>query len=254
MRVSFSTTESAYFDLRHRLMLEFRRRHVRLVHLHEVDAHEEGLRRAAVAIEIIDRRPLDVLVVERNADHALFAVDHRRIDVLAVDLEFLFRRLPGIARHRALRDLLEQLTKVRGHVREPGRIGIGVRVEMIEAGILHLVVALRIGERVVGFAEVPFASEERLVATGLEHGRQVSIPPPAGRRPGPGRPRWSCRCGSGCGRSAPRHGPACSSAVRRRIERSCPQMRDGRAPAWACRGSRLRHRDLSHRSRNRRTG
>ena len=56
-----------------------------------------------------------------------------------------------------------------GHIGEPGRIGVGVGVEVVEAGILHLVVALRVGQRVVGFAQVPLAGEEGFVAARLEH-------------------------------------------------------------------------------------
>jgi hypothetical protein len=40
---------------------------------------------------------------------------------------------------------------------------------MVEARVLHLVVALRIGERIVGFTEMPFTGEEGLVASGLEN-------------------------------------------------------------------------------------
>ena len=43
---------------------------------------------------------------------------------------------------------------------------------MIEAAIPHLVVAVRVRQRVVGLAEMPFAGEEGLVAGGLEHRRQ----------------------------------------------------------------------------------
>src|SRR4249920_3881082 len=40
---------------------------------------------------------------------------------------------------------------------------------MVQASVLHLIVALRIRQRVVGFAEMPLAGEECLVAAGLEH-------------------------------------------------------------------------------------
>ena len=147
-------------------------RHVRLVHLHEVDAHEDRLARIRIAIEIVERRLFDVAVEERNADDAFAAVDDGRVDVLTVDLEFLTRRLARIARQRALGHPLEHRAQLRVHVREPGRVGVGVGIEVIEAAILHLVVALRIRQRVVGLAEMPFAGEEGLVAAGLEHRSQ----------------------------------------------------------------------------------
>ncbi len=140
-------------------------RHVRLMHLHEVDAHEDRFARIGIAVEIVDRRLFDIAVEERDADHAL----RGRIDILAVDLELLLHRLPGVARQGALGHAREHRAQFRRHVREPGRVGVGVGVEMIEAGILHLVVALRIGQRVVGFAQMPLAGEEGLVAAGLEH-------------------------------------------------------------------------------------
>jgi hypothetical protein len=73
--------------LGHGLMDVVRVRHVRLMHLHEIDAHEEALRRPRVAIEIVEGRLLDIGVEEGNADHALLAADHGRVDILAVDLE-----------------------------------------------------------------------------------------------------------------------------------------------------------------------
>ena len=168
------------------------------------------------AVEIVERRLLDVFVEEGNADDALV----RRVDVLAVDLEVLFRRLAGFARQRALGHPLEHLAQLRIHVGEPGRVGVGVGVEMIEADILHLVVALRVGQRVVGLTEVPLAREEGLVAAGLQHRGKRPLGRRQARRPAPGRPRSSCRCGSGCVRSASRHDPACSS-VGRRTTRNC---------------------------------
>ena len=50
---------------------------------------------------------------------------------------------------------------------------------MIEAGILHLVVALGVGQRVVRLAEVPLAGEEGLVAALSSAPRPASTPPPA---------------------------------------------------------------------------
>ena len=143
-------------------------RHVRLVHLHEVDAHEERLVGLGRAVEIVERRLLDVLVEEGDADDALVG----RVDVLAVDLEVLPRRLARVARQRALGHLREHRAQLRAHVGEPGRVGIGVGVEVVEADVLHLVVALGVGQRVVGLAEVPLAGEEGLVARRLQHRRQ----------------------------------------------------------------------------------
>ena len=140
-------------------------RQVRLVHLHEVDAHEERLARAGRPVEIIERRLLDVAIEERDPDHAL----RGRVDVLTVDLEVLVRRFAGLARQRALGHAREHGAELRVHVGEPGRVGVGVGVEVIEAGILHLVVALRGGQSVVGLAEVPFAGEEGAVAGRLQH-------------------------------------------------------------------------------------
>ncbi len=120
-------------------------------------------------VEELQRRRFDIAVEERDADHAFLAVDHRRVDVLAVDLEHLDRRLAGVARHRALGDLLEHLAQGRVHVREPGRIAVGVGVEVVEPGVLHHVVALGVRQRVVRLAEVPLAGEIGLVAALLQH-------------------------------------------------------------------------------------
>src|SRR5262249_16031542 len=90
------------FALRERLMLEFGGGHVRLMRLHEVDAHEERLGRSRDASEIVERSLFNITVVKGNPNGTCGAVDDRRINVLTVDLEFLFCRLPGIARHRTL--------------------------------------------------------------------------------------------------------------------------------------------------------
>ena len=164
MRASFSTIEIAELALRRRLALIVRRRHVRLVHLHEIDVHEERLRCMRMLVEIVERRFFDIAVKEGDADHALV----RRIDILTVDLEVLVRGLAGVARHRALGDLVEHVAKFLRHVREPGRIAVGIGVEMIEPGIFHHVVALGVRQRIVGLAKMPFAGEERVVAAGLQ--------------------------------------------------------------------------------------
>ena len=155
----------------------------------------------------------------------------------------------GVAGERALGDLGEHLAQRRVHVGEPGRVGVGVGVQVVEPDVFHLVVALGVRQRVVRLAEVPLAGEVGLVAGRASAPRRASTPPPAGRRPGPGRRRWSCRCGWGCGRSASRRGRACSSAGRRTRRRSCPRRRAGRCSASACRGPRRRRRARGRRSR-----
>ena len=93
-------------------------------------------------------------------------------------LKSSFAGSPALPDSAPLVTLCEHRPQLRVHVREPGRVGVGVGVEMIEADILHLVVALRVGQRVVGLAEVPLAGEEGLVAARLEHRGQR----PFGRR------------------------------------------------------------------------
>ena len=130
---------------------------------------KNGLSDFAAVVEELERRLLDVAVEEGNADDAFLAVDHGRVDVLAVDLEVFRRRLAGLAGQRALGHLLEHRAQLRIHVGEPGRVGVGVGVEVIEAAVLHHVVALGVGQRVVGLAEVPLAGEVGLVAALLQH-------------------------------------------------------------------------------------
>ena len=168
MRASFSTIELPNLLFAADLPTEFRRRHVGLMHLHEVDAHEERIVRMRVLVEIVERGLLDIFVKERDADDALV----RRVDILPVDLEVLVRRLAGLARKRALGDPVEHVAQFRVHVREPGRIAVGVGVQVVEADVTHLVEALRIGKRVVGLAQVPLAGEERGVAAELQNRAQ----------------------------------------------------------------------------------
>src|SRR6476620_9464742 len=80
------------FALRGGLMFELGSRHVRLMHLHEIDAHEKWRRRVNVALKIVERRLLDILVKEGNADETLV----RCVDVLSVDLEVLVGCLTSI--------------------------------------------------------------------------------------------------------------------------------------------------------------
>lgn len=192
-------------------MLELGSRHVRLVHLHEVDVHEERCCRLAVAIKIIQRSLLDVFVEERNADDTPVG----GVDVLSVDLEVLVRGLAGIARHRALCHALKHGAQLGRHVRKPGRIGIGVCIEVIKPRILHLVVALGIWQRVVGFAEMPFAREECLVTGGLQHRGQR----PLGGRQSAALPLERDRCHAAAIRNAPGlHGGTAGRAARLGIE------------------------------------
>ena len=141
---------------------------VRLVHLHEVDAHEERGPGCGRLVEILRRGLLDVLVEERNPHHAL----RRRVDVLAVDLGHLAHRLPRSAVQQPLGDLREHRAQGVGHVREPRRVGVGVGVQVIEANRLHLVIPVGNRQRVVGLAEMPLAREEGPVASLLQHRRQ----------------------------------------------------------------------------------
>ena len=93
MRVSASTMEVRILALRQGLMNEVRMWQVRLMDLHEIDAHEEGLRRTCVAVEIVERCLFDITIQERNADDALLW----RVDVLAIDLELFLSWLPCIS-------------------------------------------------------------------------------------------------------------------------------------------------------------
>ena len=148
IRVSFSTTESANLVLVMDLPSKFRGRHVRLVHLHEVDAHEERLAGLGGLVEIVDRSLLDVFIEKGNPDQLLI----RGIDVLAVDFELLDSRPARCTRQRALGHPGEHLAQFVGMAGKPLRIGVGVGVEVIEANILHFVVALRGRQRIVGLA------------------------------------------------------------------------------------------------------
>ena len=86
----------------------------------------------------------------------------RRVDVLAVDLELFVRLFAGVAGERPRRHAVEQRAELQVHVREPFRISVGVGVEVIKEDVLHFVVALGVGQRVVGLAQMPFAREEAL--------------------------------------------------------------------------------------------
>ena len=230
-------------------MLELRRRQVRLVDLHEVDVDEERLIGVLRRVfQELQARLLDVLVQERNADDALV----RRVDVLAVDLPVLLGRLAGVAGQRALGHLVEHLAQLRVHVGEPGRIAVGVGVAVVEEAVLHHVVALGVGQRVVGLAQVPLAGEVGLVAGRLED---------RGQRPL--RLRQSAALAleghgghaAAVGDAAGLHGGAARRATRlgvEREERHAFARPCGRCWASACRGLRRRRRARGRRSRCRR--
>src|SRR5262249_1685319 len=59
---------------RRRFMHELGSRQIRLVHLHEIDAHEEWLAGFRCSVEIIDRRFLNVIIEERDPDYPLSGV------------------------------------------------------------------------------------------------------------------------------------------------------------------------------------
>ena len=73
MRVSSSTTESAYLLLDMDLWIVVRVRQVRLMHLHEVDVDEERLCPGLLdaVVEEFERRLFHVAVKERNANDAV---------------------------------------------------------------------------------------------------------------------------------------------------------------------------------------
>ena len=109
-------------------------------------------------IEKLHRRLLDVRIEVRNADDAVgyvtpsIVMGARLVHILAVDLELFVRCLAGVAGHHALGHLVEHGTKLIRHVREPRRVAVGVGIEVIDAAILHHVVAVGIGQRVICFA------------------------------------------------------------------------------------------------------
>src|SRR5262249_10512539 len=103
-------------------MLELGSRQVWLMHLHEIDAHEDRLVRPGHLVEVLERRLLDIFVKERNAAHSTVGCFH----VLTVNREILMRWLPCVSRQRALRYAIEHLAQVWGHIREPGWVTVGV--------------------------------------------------------------------------------------------------------------------------------
>ncbi|MNP15273.1 hypothetical protein D3C76_1076260 [compost metagenome] len=150
-------------------MDELRRWQVGLVNLHEVDVDKERLAGFGRGVEKLQRRLFHIVVEERNAHDTGLAIHYRGVDVLAVDLELFNGFFTGLGRQRALSHLGEHGTGFFIHVREPGRVGIGVGIEVIEADVLHHVVTLGIGQCVIGLAQVPLAGEVSLIAAGFQH-------------------------------------------------------------------------------------
>jgi hypothetical protein len=78
-----------------------------------------------------------------------------------IDLEVFGRGPAGIAGQGSPSHLGEQGSQFWVHVREPFRVGLSVGIEVVEASVFHLIVAPRVGQRVVGLSEIPFASRTR---------------------------------------------------------------------------------------------
>ncbi len=134
------------------------------MYFHEVYADKE---RCIGFLGFLKKREpglLDIGIKEGDADNTLI----RRVDVFPVDLEVLDGLFSRLAGERAFRDFLEHLSQFRVHRREPVRIAIGVRIKVIQENMLHLVITLRVRQRIVGFPQVPFPGEIGLVARLLE--------------------------------------------------------------------------------------
>ncbi|MCY1401717.1 hypothetical protein D9M71_168400 [compost metagenome] len=153
-------------------MNELRSRHIRLVDFHEVDVDEKRLVGFGRRVEKLKGRFFDIVIKERNANHAGFTIHDGRVHVLAVDLELFNRFFAGLAGQRAFGHLLEHLAGFRIHVGEPRWVRVGIGIEVIQADVLHHVITLGIGQRIVGFAQMPFAGEVGVIAAGLQHGCQ----------------------------------------------------------------------------------
>ncbi len=181
------------------------------MHLHEVDAHEERFASRCGLIEVLGRCLFDILIEEGDADDTLLG----GVDVLSIDLEVLARGLPRISRQCTLGYPLKHCAKLRVHIGEPGRIAVRVGIEMIQPAVSHFVEALRVGQRVVGFAQVPLAGEEGVVPSGLQHGSQS----PLRCRKSTALPLEGHRCHSASvGNTAGHHGGATGRATRLGVE------------------------------------
>ncbi|MNR40304.1 hypothetical protein D3C85_1585800 [compost metagenome] len=95
---------------------------------HEVDVDEKRLVRFGCGVEKLQCSFFNVVVEERNADHAGFTVHNRRVHVLAIDLEFFDRFLARLAGQCPLGHPLKHLAGFRVHVREPGGVGVGIGI------------------------------------------------------------------------------------------------------------------------------
>ncbi|MNC32218.1 hypothetical protein D3C75_805630 [compost metagenome] len=139
------------------------------MHFHEVDVNKKRLVRFGRRVEEFQCSLFHVTVKERNTDNALLAINDRCIHILAINLEFFDGLLARLAGQCALGHFSEHCAGFRVHVREPFRVGIGIGIEVIQADVLHHVIALGIGQGVVGFAQVPLAGEVGVIAAGFQH-------------------------------------------------------------------------------------
>ena len=78
-----------------------------------------------------------------------FAVIVRRVHVLAIDLEVLMRLLAGVAAIMPLVTLWNISRKASGMSGNQVGSRIGVGIQVIEEAILHHIVALSVGQRVI---------------------------------------------------------------------------------------------------------
>ncbi len=114
---------------------------------------------------------------------------------------------PALPESEPLVTFVEHLPQLRVHVGEPLRVAVGVRVQVVQERVLHHVVALGVGQRVVGLTQMPLAGEVGLVARGLEDGGQGPLrlrQPAALALEGHRRHAAAVRDASGLHRRAPR--------------------------------------------------
>ena len=118
-------------------------------------SHEERSTLFRVALEVFE--------------NVLGHVDVQLRDVACVDLRDLARRLARHALEDSSGDLLEEGAHLRAHGLMPTIHRIGVRVEVVEEGVLHLVIAMRDRQGIVRFPQMPLAGEVCVVAALLQH-------------------------------------------------------------------------------------
>ena len=172
---------------------------------------------------------------------AFLAVYNRRVDILPVDLEVFLCRFSALPESAPFSVTFWNVPATRSRVREPGRVGVGVGVEVIQPGVFHHVVALGVRQSIVGFADA-ITGEVR------SYSRPASVPakrPFCRRQPAAlaleGDVVMPLRFGMRpvCMAAPP---GACNSAGRRRRRRSCLHPPACRYLASGCRGLH-RHRD-----------